>query len=481
LQREQERILTLFPLLQRISVDYKPHRLMQINADSEPKKRATIALEKKPKLLAKTDLAYWRRRLRKQPNSANWFVEISARGVRRKLSMETPNKENAAVRAREIYQLARSVGWEAVLQKYRPKNFETKTNLTVGQFIALAESVAGVKKRTLRGYIGALRKIVSDSFGLDAGNKKFDPHSGGNRKWLERVHAVRLAILTPRKVQDWKRSFLLRAGQDPVSQRSAKVSVNTFLRQARSLFSPKILRHFKDVSLPDPLPFSGLEFEPRPSLKYRATFDVRALIGKAKDELAPQNPEAFKAFLLAALTGLRRKEIDLLEWDSFLWEIGVVRVQATQHFDAKTEDSLGDVAVDEELLEVFRGYRARATGSFVIESAGQPKFASYSHYRCQDVFDDLITWLRQNGVGGNKPLHTLRKEFGSQICAAHGVHAASRQLRHADIAITNMFYTDVRRRALTGLGHLLKADENVLSIIEEPARTYVRTIEAFER
>jgi integrase len=424
------------------------------------------------KLLAKTDLAYWRKRIFKQPNSANWFAEISARGVRRKLSLETPNRENAAARARDIYQLARAVGWDAVLRKYRPKDFETKTNLTIGSFIASAESVAGVEKVTLRGYVAALRKIVSDSFGLDPGKKKFDPHSGGNRQWVEQVNKVPLAKLTPQKIQAWKRSFLLKAGQDPVSQRSAKVSVNTFLRQARSLFSPKILKHLKDVSLPDPLPFSGIEFEPRQSLKYRTTFDVEALIAKAKDELALKDSEAFKAFVLAALAGLRRKEIDLLEWDSFLWDAGVLRVQATQHFDAKTEDSLGDVAVDEELLELFRGYRASATSAFVIESAGQPKFVSYSHYRCQEVFDRLLTWLRQNGVKGNKPLHTLRKEFGSQICAAHGVHAASRQLRHADIGITNMFYTDARKRALTGLGHLLKSDDNkVVSIEHDQSRS----------
>jgi integrase len=347
--------------------------------------------------------------------------------------------------------------------------------LTVGQFTALAEGVAGVQKLTLRGYTAALRRIVSDSFGLDPGNKKFDPYAGGHQEWVERVDAVRLASLTPQKVQVWKRAFLNKAGQDPVSQRSAKVSVNTFLRQARSLFSPKILKHLADVSLPDPLPFAGVEFEPRQSLKYLATFDVGALITKAKDELAPGDVEAFKTFLLAVMIGLRRKEIDLLEWDSFLWDFGVVRVQATRHFDAKTEDSLGDVAVDNELLELFRGYRACATSAFVIESLDQPKpGSSYSFYRCHEVFDRLITWLRQNGVNGNKPLHTLRKEFGSQICAAHGVHAASRQLRHADIAITNMFYTDARKRALTGLGHLLKSDDKVVPIVQDqnaPGRT----------
>ena len=427
-----------------------------------------MAQQTKKKLLPKTDLAYWRRRLFKPPNSPNWFVEIRARGQRHKLSLETPNKENAAARARDIYQLARAVGWDAVQAKYRPAQAEAKTDLTIGQYIALAESVASVQKMTWTGYVSAFRKIISDLFGLDPGKEKFDPHNGGNQKWVQQVNKVKLAKLTPQKIQQWKRSFLSNAAPDPISQRSAKTSVNTYLRQARSLFSQPIIKHLVDVSLPDPLPFAGVEFEPRQSFKYRATFDVGALIAKAKGELAPKHPEAFKAFLLAVMVGLRRKEIDLLEWDSFLWDAGVVRVQLTQHFDAKTEDSLGDVAVDCELLELFRGYRARAKSAFVIESDGQPKTGiSYWHYRCQEVFDRLITWLRQNGVKGNKPMHNLRKEFGSQVCAAHGVHAASRQLRHADIAITNMFYTDARKRALTGLGHLLKSDGKVVTLLQD--------------
>jgi integrase len=69
------------------------------------------------------------------------------------------------------------------------------------------------------------------------------------------------------------------------------------------------------------------------------------------------------------MVGLRRKEIEPLEWDSFLWDAGVVRVQLTRHFDAKTENSLGEVAVDSELLELFRGYRAQARRAFVIDVA----------------------------------------------------------------------------------------------------------------
>jgi len=330
------------------------------------------------------------------------------------------------------------------------------------QFIALAESVAGVQKAIFSGYSKSLRMIVSDSFDLNLATK-FDTHRGGYQ-----IDAIPLARLTPQKIQQWKRTFLAEAAPYPVSQRSAKVSINSFLRQARSLFSRKILRHRGEVKLPDLLPFAGVEFEPRQSLKYRSAFDVQTLIAAARDELASSDPEVFKVFLLAVMVGLRRKEIDLLEWDSLLWDSGVVRVQATQHFDGKSQDSLGDVFVDNELLEIFRGYRARATGPFVIESDGQPQPGErHLRYRCKAIFVRMTKWLRQHGVKGNKPLHTLRKEFGSQICAVHGIHAASRQLRHADIAITNMFYTDGRKRALTGLGHLLKSNDKVVPLAQD--------------
>jgi hypothetical protein len=124
------------------------------------------------------------------------------------------------------------------------------------------------------------------------------------------------------------------------------------------------------------------------------------------------------------------------------------------------------VPVELEIIEVFRGYRARATGHFVVESSRAPRpGVTYEHYRCQDDFDQLNLWLRAQGVKANKPLHALRKEYGSKICAIHGIHAASRALRHADIGITNQFYTDSRARVTSGMAHLLKpTQENITSI-----------------
>jgi integrase len=103
----------------------------------------------------------------------------------------------------------------------------------------------------------------------------------------------------------------------------------------------------------------------------------------------------------------------------------------------------------------------------VIESPVAPRpAATYSHYRCQRHFDGVSAWLRAEGVNSNKPLHTLRKEFGSQMCAKHGIYAASRALRHADIAITSQHYLDRRRRATVGLGGLLTVPANLYGEIK---------------
>jgi integrase len=108
---------------------------------------------------------------------------------------------------------------------------------------------------------------------------------------------------------------------DTTALRTARISVNAILRRARSLFSPRKLRHLP-LTLARPLPFEGIEFAARQSMKYRSEIDVEKLIAQARHELEHNDPEAYKAFLLAVGLGLRRKEIDLLEWPSFGFDCG---------------------------------------------------------------------------------------------------------------------------------------------------------------
>jgi len=67
----------------------------------------------------------------------------------------------------------------------------------------------------------------------------------------------------------------------------------------------------------------------------------------------------------------------------------------------------------------------------------------------------LTRWLRSKGVNSNKPIHELRKEFGSLVNLKHGIYAASRALRHSDITTSARHYIAKKERVSVGLGHLL--------------------------
>jgi hypothetical protein len=106
----------------------------------------------------------------------------------------------------------------------------------------------------------------------------------------------------------------------------------------------------------------------------------------------------------------------------------------------------------------------------VIEAPGrEPKNVNYQFYRCQEHFEQLILWLRKEGLRSKKPLHELRKAFGSLINEKAGIHSASRALRHSNIGITASTYVDSRARVAAGLGHLLLEPSKVVEFRQEVA------------
>jgi integrase len=173
--------------------------------------------------------------------------------------------------------------------------------------------------------------------------------------------------------------------------------------------------------------------------------------------LAPSDPEAYKVFLLALFAGLRRSEIDRLEWSAFDWGKQKLHVEVTEHLGLKSSDSVGTVDLEPQLIEILRSFQSTNTGSFVVESPRSSRVGTtYLAYRCGHIFKRLSGWLRKHGVRAAKPLHTLRKEYGSQVCDQHGLFMASLALRHSDIGVTAQHYVDKRSRATTGLGALLE-------------------------
>jgi len=196
------------------------------------------------------------------------------------------------------------------------------------------------------------------------------------------------------------------------------------------------------------IPFQGVTKEKADTPSYKSTIDAHELIDVAVKELKEPYPEAYAALVLALTAGLRRAEIDCLTWDRVDLDQCVISIEASKHGGVKSRDSTGDVRIDETVAAYLKS-RKDEHGEFVIKSNAESRpNASYGHYRCDKVFRHLSAWLRKNGIKAQKPIHDLRKEFGSVICHQAGIYAASMALRHADIQITRRTYLDQKDPAV---------------------------------
>jgi integrase len=416
----------------------------------------------------KNDSRYWRSRIFRPVNargeaSPHYSMRLQIRGQRMAFSLGTGNAEAAARGAANVYTDFLTLGVQGALAKHRPQKAADSIT-TIGEWIEAARSVATVNPATFALYAAALRKIVGDIVRVKRNRKRFGPKGGGAQAYRGAIDAAPLALLSSGAIQKWRMEYVKRA-KTPAEQRSRMTSCNSTLRQARSLFGKKITRF---VPVPEPPPFQNVEFFPRQNAKYFSRIDAKALLTQARDELAEKDSPAFLVVLIALAAGLRKGEIDTLCWHQIDFKRGVIRVEHTDTASLKSADSRGEVPIDASVVELLRGFRARASGAFVIEGGdgvSGPRMWG-RNYRVQSVFDRVTAWLRKHGVTARKPLHELRKELGSLITAEHGIYAASRVLRHTDLATTAAHYTDLKTRPTIPVGEWL-VPENVVPMKPE--------------
>ena len=426
--------------------------------------------------VGKNDSRYWRSRIFRPVNdrgetSPHYAMRLQMHRRRMALSLGTGNKEAAARRAANVYTDFLTLGVEGALAKYRPRKAADGIT-TVGEWIEAARSVATVNPATFALYAAALRKIVGDIIRVKRNKKRFGPKGGGAQAYRRAIDAAPLALLSPEAIQKWRMEYVKRA-KTPAEQRSRMTSCNSTLRQARSLFGKKITRF---VPLPEPPPFQHVEFFPRQNAKYFSRIDARGLLTQARDELAENDSPAFLVVLIALAAGLRKGEIDTLCWHQIDFGRGVIRVEHTDKANLKSADSRGEVPIDASVVQLLRGFHERATGAFVIEGGdgvSGPRMWG-RNYRVQSVFDRVTAWLRAHGVTAKKPLHELRKELGALITAEHGIYAASRVLRHADLSTTAAHYTDLKTRPTIPVGEWL-APETVVPMKRNRRSSKVRS------
>ena len=428
----------------------------------------------------KTHVNFWKARLEHRTYTreakafevAEWSVRIHFKGIRKSFDLDTANKEEAAVKARDIYLSLLTRGWSTTIHELAPQAAQpaetSSESSTVGEFLAEVKRTTNLKPKTLRLYTQSLRQLVAHIHGVKSDASRYDYRNGGLMAWRKQIDVIPLSAITPAAVADWKLAFLRRAGSDPRRKLEVNRSFNSWLRNTKSLFSAQIINkpNFRikipKFKVPDGQRgereeywFDTVDFERAGSMKFRAPTGVtyEKLVTNARDELRSQQPEAYKLFLLCLCAGLRRAEADVCLWTQLNPDDNSLRIEPNEYIEPK-HGSGGTVYVDPSLMRELLSFKEQALGPFVVSSHLAWKPTTYGRYRCEPHWRTLIEWLETNGISARKKVHELRKLFGDAIVKQNGIFAGSAQLRHSTIQMTASHYTDPRQRAVLPVGTL---------------------------
>ena len=387
--------------------------------------------------------------------SPNWAARVQHAGQRRIVALWTANKQEGAQRAADLYRGLQADGWDKALARLRPEEKPVRTDpTTVGSLLEHIEGLQVVGVRTFCGYASCMRWFAAKHLGSKGDRSKFDYKGGGNAAWREKIDDVPIASLTPAVIQRIVDRFVASRSSNPLEGRRAANSARSYIRNGRALFSKRLLKRIT-LPLPSPLPFDGIELPAAGSSRYSSDLDMPELTESARQELRESDPAAWIVFCLGFLSGLRKGEMDRLTWTAIRWDECKIWVGATEHGLGKSAISEDDVDVDSTLLDELRYWQSKGDRTNFVLPGAEVMPSDPREYRCDALFKRTIQWLRDHGVNGPKPLHVLRKEFGSHVCQHGDLISASRQLRHADLGTTSKFYVEARRRVAPSLGAVL--------------------------
>lgn len=381
---------------------------------------------------SKLSSQYWVTRVY-QPYGREFWVQMQHAGQRHAFSLGTSDRRAAGAKAAGIYERIRNEGWNAGLCVADPERHASKhATLTVGTVVETLERV-DLKPRTRDNYAHGLRWWAAQHLELKPGPKEFARRS---EEYRSKLHAVTLSVLSLQRLGEIRDRFIRNAGEAAVESRRARISVKSFARNARAgIRAAERLGH---LPIPSPRPFEGLVVSGAVISTYRSEIDPAELLKQAVQTLQGNNPKAVAVLLLALGAGLRRGEIQNLRWAAVDRSRLQIRVEASGTWQAKNAQSEAAVDVDAGLIEALGV--AGNPDEFVVDP---------------ESIERAVKWLRGQGIKSPKPLHALRKEFGSIVCQTADLLTASRQLRHSSLAVTAGVYVENRRKASPAIGAML--------------------------
>ncbi len=352
--------------------------------------------------------------------SGIWYVHFKRERRRYLRSLETSTKSEAEKRVKLLVRRIRSQKWE---QAETP----TVTKLaTVGQVIEtyLAKAAQEIKPQTAKNNTGQFRNVIRLARRL-------------TRNENDKVDALPTSILTARLIREFKDNLVggyLDGKEGEAAEharRRAWASGNSVLLQARSVFSPRMLRAYRDASIQLP-PLA--EFLKEPGFKRLRTEytpppdEIVANTFAATEDLRETDPNLFKAFWLATGCGLRKGEIVRMRWEWFVPQNGAVWIQT---------NILGKGG---EIIRVPVIPDAWAKLEPLRKESG-PVLEGTKTESGETVFRRIGEWMKGLGWKTEKKIHEMRAYIACKIAETYGITTASAFLRHKDVRVTQRSYS----------------------------------------
>lgn len=311
--------------------------------------------------------------------SANWCVRFQHKGKRTCRSLGTADYRLATQRAKQLVGTVRQQGWAGAPDL--PTSHGSLSITALLEHYRRSAISRGLRPPSIAHAQMDLRRLARE------------------------IGAKHLADFAPDTLQIWIRESRLKP-----------ITLRAILKNAASVFAKTSLQSMQMTDVQNPfahLVRPKVDHEPFAAPPRAWIMD---LMRKGIDDLTN---EPRLAFALALGCGLRWGEIVSLSWENV--QSDSVRIAAGKAKGRRARI----VPIGKRVQEVLKS--ARGQGLVIASDSAE-------------VHEALCSWLRGNGIKDGKPIHYLRKCFGSLAVADHGIFIGSKLLGHASIGITASTY-----------------------------------------
>lgn len=358
----------------------------------------------------------------KDSKDANYYIHVQRLKQRYKHSLETNARTVAIDRSKVFIDAVIGEKWEVV------EKLKTRRSIpSLKQVIDVYYQISGLPYRTTHNNVLSMLKILERVDGV-----RPDPATVPLTR-IDRILAHKYQDIV---LRDYVSKALAEGGLEREARERAFRSSGSVIKQARSLFTRKgsqdvVMRYEEhNIYVPETVSsFMTTKLRGK-SVKEEYLAPPESVIQQAFNEIekARENDaNVYLAFWCAVGGGLRRSEIQRLEWSHFIER----KLSAN---DPPMVWISGGIGKDGQRIEVPVQSKAwerlqpfRKTTGYVLSERGV------------EWAKRLNFWMKIQGWKTEKKLHELRAYVGSLIYQRSPM-AAMKFMRHKSISITERFY-----------------------------------------